>query len=521
MSKNVEIYDTTLRDGSQSEGVAFSVEDKLAIAEILDGLGFHYIEGGNPASNQKDREFFARAAKMNLKNAVLTAFGSTRRKDIKAADDANVKALIASGAKVACIFGKSSVLHVEQILQTTKEENINMIFDTVTALKQAGMRVFFDAEHYFDGFLLDSEYALSSLDAAQRAGAQRLILCDTNGGMTMEGIRDIFRQSARRFPGAVFGIHCHDDSGLGVANSVICVEEGAKQVQGTFLGIGERCGNANLSTIVPDLQVKMGYDCVSEEALANFTYAARAIAEISNMRLGNMPYVGKSAFSHKAGMHADGVLKNETSFEHVPPSTVGNERRFLLSEQMGRASLLKRIQLIAPKVDKDSPELKNLLSVIKEKEANGFHYEAADSSFELLVRKALGMYRPFFDVVSYKILDEDKSATGYTATAVVKVMVESTLTVAAAEGEGPVHALDLALGNALEKAYPVLSEVHLTDYKVRVMDSGSATAAVVRVLVTTSDSKKSWTTVGAAADIIKASFLALADAIDYKLMNNE
>lgn len=520
MALSVELFDSTLRDGAQGEGVSFSVEDKLGIVKALDELGIPYIEAGNPGSNPKDLEFFKRAHKLDLKHAQLVAFGSTRRKNCNAADDTNLKALVNAGTKAVAVFGKCWLLHVREILSTTAQENFRMISDTCRYLKEQGKTVFFDAEHFFDGYKDDPEFALSALEAADKAGADRLVLCDTNGGCMPGEIDKIMKDVCKRFPGKV-GIHTHNDRGMAVANSVVAVQAGAVQVQGTFLGFGERCGNANLSTVIPNLQLACGYPCIPQENLPRLTETARKIAEISNISIKkNEPFVGISAFAHKAGMHADGVLKLSRSFEHVSPEAVGNERRFLMSEISGRTQILEKIRKIDPGITKDSPETAKILKELKRLEQEGYQFEAADSSFEMLIRKNLGAYKPFFEMNNYKIVTGRPCEQDFSATATVKIRVGDKDQLMAAEGNGPINALDKALRAALEVFYPSLRKMRLIDYKVRVMDSKQATAAVTRVLITSTDGSRVWTTVGVSADVVEASRLALTESIEYKLIQD-
>lgn len=521
MQQVVDILDSTLRDGSQGEGIAFSVEDKLAIVRALDELGIAFIEAGNPGSNPKDLEFFKRASEMELKNAKLMAFGSTRRKGISAAEDANLKAILSADTEVVCIFGKSWKLHVTDILCTTAEENLAMIEESCRFLTEHGKRVFFDAEHFFDGYKDGRAFALSALKAAVSGGAQCLILCDTNGGAFPDEIYEITQDVVRQFPHVTVGIHTHNDRGMAVANSIMAVRAGATHVQGTYLGYGERCGNANLSTIIPNLQLKLERLCIPELNMHNLTTTARRLAEISNISLrAGEPYVGSSAFAHKAGMHADGVLKVSQSFEHINPETVGNERRFLMSEMSGRTAVLNKIHKIHPELKRDSPETLEIMKDLKELEQHGYQFEGADSSFELLIRKHTGSYRPFFELIHYRILTGRPSEEDCSASATVKVRVDGKVQLTAAEGNGPVNALDKALRAALEVFYPSLSRVRLTDYKVRVMDSKNATGAVVRVLLTSSDGRRVWTTVGVSSDVVAASWIALVDSIEYKLIKD-
>ncbi|BCI61283.1 citramalate synthase [Solibaculum mannosilyticum] len=520
MNKSLEIFDSTLRDGSQGEGISFSVEDKLAVVRLLDELGIPYIEAGNPGSNPKDMELFREVERCKLKHATLVAFGSTRRKGIRAEEDKSLNSLLEAGTSVCCIFGKSWDLHVTEILGTTLEENLNMIRESVAYLKSKGKRVFFDAEHFFDGYRHNPQFAMDALAAAVEGGAETVVLCDTNGGCFPEEIKEVTRLVVERFPEVKVGIHCHNDSGVAVAGSMAAVEAGAVQVQGTYLGFGERCGNANLSTVIANAQIKMGVQCIPEENLSGLTQTARELAEVANLQLPNTtPYVGASAFAHKAGMHADGVLKNSCSFEHVSPDVVGNERRFLMSEQTGRTAVLRRIHKLCPGLDRDSLEIRCIIDRLKQMEMEGYQFEGADASFDLVVRKELHRYSPSFELVSYKILDEQPvDDTGNSATATIKIRVNGQLSISAAEGDGPVHALDQALREALAQFYPRLEKSRLIDYKVRVMDSGDATAAVVRVLITSTDGKRVWTTVGVSADVIRASWLALVDSFEYKLI---
>ena len=521
MSK-VALFDSTLRDGSQGEGISFSVEDKLKIVRYLDTLGVKYIEAGNPGSNPKDLQFFERAKDLMLKNATLVSFGSTRRRGIKAKDDVNLQDLVKSGTKVVSIFGKSWDFHVTDIIKTTLKENLRMIEDSIRFIVDSGSEVFFDAEHYFDGYLANKEYALATLQAALDGGASTLVLCETRGGMIPSQVAAITAETARLFPSVALGIHAHDDIGCGVASSIAAVESGATQVQGTLLGFGERCGNANLASIAAILETKMKVSCLNGVNLENLTPVSRAIAEVANVRIPRgTPFIGRSAFAHKGGMHIDGVQKNPSSFEHIEPAVVGNERRLLMSEVAGRALMIKRIATIAPDLDKNDPVTAALMAELKSLEAEGYQFEGAESSFDLVIRRHLRMYRPFFTLVHFQTLGSMPYAdplSGATHQAVVKVKVGGESAITAAEGEGPVNALDKALRKVLEQFYPTLKSVHLTDYKVRVLDSGSATASKVRVLIESTDGQDSWSTIGVSKDIIEASWLALSDSIEYKLI---
>ncbi len=515
--KKIELFDSTLRDGAQSENISFSVEDKLNIVRALDALQLDFLEAGNPYSNPKDEEFFRRAGKIRLHHAKLIAFGSTRRRDVTVSEDKNCAALLEAGTDYVAIFGKSSEWQVREVLGTTAEENLHMISDTVSYLTDKGKTVFFDAEHFFDGYKQNPQYTVETLRAAFQAGAARLVLCDTNGGCFPEEIAKITASMQSLFPDCI-GIHCHNDTGCAVANTVAAVRAGAVQVQGTYLGFGERCGNTNLSTAIADLQLKLGYFCIPQKNIGRLTQTARYISEVSNMRLPHsMPYVGKCAFAHKGGMHVDGVKKNPAAFEHVDPERVGNRRQILLSEVSGRSALIAKINEFVPELSKDSPEMELLMNRLKALEYDGYQFEAATASFELVVLKELGKFTPFFELELFRIIEEQEHADRHMASAMVKLRVGDRYEMTADEGDGPVHALDRALRKALEVFYPMLAGVRLIDYKVRVMDTGKATAALVRVLIESSDGKNVWTTVGVSTDIINASIHALADSMEYKL----
>lgn len=522
MMHTIALFDSTLRDGSQGEGISFSVEDKLKVLKALDTLGVAYIEAGNPGSNPKDLEFFRRAEQLTLTHATLVAFGSTRRKKSKAADDPNLKNLVSAKTKVVSIFGKSWGLHVTDVIRTTREENLAMIRDSIQFITESGSEVFFDAEHYFDGYLDDSEYAKATLQAALDGGASTLVLCETRGGLLPSEVARITAETIKAFPGIPIGIHAHDDIGCGVASSIAAVEAGAIQVQGTLLGFGERCGNANLATVAGILGTKLAVDCLCGESLEQLTATSRQVAEIANVRItGGTPFIGKSAFAHKGGMHIDGVQKIPRSFEHIDPAQVGNERRLLMSEVAGRALMLKRIARVVPDLDKDDPVTVSLMDELKQLEAEGYQFEGAESSFDLVIRRHLKMYKPYFSLVHYQTIGSSPYAdplSDATHAAVVKVKVGGESAITAAEGEGPVNALDQALRKVLEQFYPTLKRVHLTDYKVRVLDSAGATASKVRVLIESTDGNETWTTIGVSRDIIEASWFALSDSIEYKLI---
>lgn len=518
MKQKVTIFDSTLRDGAQGSGVTFSLEDKLATVQVLDRLGVAYIEAGNPGSNPKDQEFFRRCAAMSLQNAKLTAFGSTRRKDISPEEDDNLRFLVEAGTPCCTIFGKCWDFHVDKVLETSLEENLSMIRESCRFLKEQNKEVIFDGEHFFDGWKNNREYALAALQAAIEGGADMVCLCDTNGGAFPDEVTEIVKEVISAVPVPV-AVHFHDDCGMAVANSIAGVLAGACQVQGTMLGFGERCGNANLSSVIPDLQLKLGISCVPESCLELLFHGVRELAAAANLDLPrNLPYVGKDAFSHKAGMHAAGVLKDPVSFEHINPVLVGNVRRFPASEISGRTVILEKIRRIFPECAIDSQEVVSVLEDLKSLEAEGYQFEGADASFELLVRKRMRPYPPFFKLLYYHIYTDYGESRYSGASATVKVQVGEELQLTAAEGNGPVNAMDKALRKALEVFYPVLSHVKLTDYKVRVLDTGSATAARVRVLITSTDGEEAFTTVGVSEDVVAASWRALEDSMEYLLL---
>ncbi len=515
----VEVFDSTLRDGAQAQGISFSVSDKIKITKCLDELGIDFVEAGNPGSNQKDLEFFKEASNIKFNHTKLVAFGSTRRCNIKPEDDNNLNALIDAGTDYVCIFGKTSSFHVEHIINTTLEENLIMIKDSIEYLVSKGKEVFFDAEHFFDGYKADKEYAIKALKTAEAAGASRIILCDTNGGTFPDEMKDII-DDVKKNINVKLGIHCHNDCGMAVALSVLAVKNEVYQVQGTFLGYGERCGNANLSAIIPNLELKLGYEVLPKRNISKLTSTAREVAEISNFKLQhNLPYVGSSAFAHKAGMHIDGVYKNSKSFEHINPESVGNERKFLISEVAGKSTVIAKINKIYPNISKNDKRLSEIIETIKNLEYAGYQFEGADASFELIVHKVFGNFKQFFEVVDFKTIGEGPSLEEkYSASAIIKVAVGDTLEVTAANGDGPVDALNEALRKAIGRFYPSLNNVTLSDYKVRILDGKeSATAAMTRVIIESTDGKVTWSTVGVSRDIIEASFKALIDSIEYRL----
>jgi 2-isopropylmalate synthase len=520
-NKVVEIFDSTLRDGAQGEDISFSLEDKIKVALALDEIGVSYIEAGNPGSNPKDMEFFKRMKEINLKNSKLSAFGSTRKANMKTEDDRSIKSLIDAETDVVVIFGKAWDFQVKEILKTSLEENINMIVDSIKYIKSKKREVIFDAEHFFDGYKENRKYAMEAISAAKEAGADVIVLCDTNGGAIPSEIRDISKEVVNLIGGRL-GIHCHNDIGMAISNSVMAVEAGISHIQGTFIGIGERCGNANLSSIIPTLQLKMGYEVIPKERLTELTKTARFISEISNINLlDNMPYIGASAFAHKGGMHIDAVCKVAKSYEHINPEVVGNDRRVLVSEVSGKSTILKEIQKIFPNIKRESDEVEKVTNRLKELEYEGYKFEGAEGTVELLIRKIIGKYKPFFKLNHFKTIGEQPWNNGnFTSTALINITVDGKNKMTAAEGDGPVNALDKALREALESFYPQLEEVRLVDYKVRVLDSESATGAKVRVLIESTDGVENWSTVGVSRDVVQASWIALVDSLEYKLIKD-
>ncbi|MFA5113976.1 MAG: citramalate synthase [Candidatus Margulisiibacteriota bacterium] len=514
----VKLFDTTLRDGAQTEGISFSLEDKLKIAKLLDELGVHYIEGGWPGSNPKDIEFFKAIKDVKLKNAKIVAFSSTRRPGVKVEDDKNIVTLLAAETPAVSIFGKSWDFHVTDALKTTLAENLLMISETIAFAKKAGKEVIFDAEHFFDGYKANPEYALKVLKTAEAAGADVLCLCDTNGGtLAFEGQKIIGEVKGKvKKP---LGIHAHNDSECAVSLSGMAVYCGCTHVQGTINGLGERCGNANLCSIIPLLKLKVKADCVSDEQLTKLTEISRHIAEIANLpQSAHQPYVGRSAFSHKGGIHVSAVVKHPGTYEHVKPELVGNERRVTISELSGVSNLLVKAEEYGVNLKKEAPETKELIKTLKELENQGYSFEEGEGSFELMLKKAVGKYEPYFTLEEFKVNSQKEASKLFNSSAHVKVSVRGKHYDASGEGDGPVNALDTALRKVLENIYPAVKEMKLTDYKVRVLDSAAGTAARVRVIVESADEKDVWNTVGVSTNVIEASWLALVDAIEYKLM---
>jgi 2-isopropylmalate synthase len=511
----IALFDTTLRDGTQSEGLSLSVEDKIKIARLLDGFGVRYIEGGYPGANPKDEEFFRRASELNLKQARLTAFGSTRRTGSTAATDANLQALVKAGTPAVAIFGKAWLLHVTDVLKTTPEDNLAMISDSVSFLKQHGLEVIFDAEHFFDGFRADRSYALAAVHAAAQAGADWIAFCDTNGGNLPSTVAEIVREAARILT-VPLGIHAHNDSDLAVANSLAAVEAGCTMVQGTLNGWGERCGNANLMSVIPALQLKMGLRCIPEENMERLTEISRTASEIANLRpRAHAPYVGASAFAHKAGAHVAAVAKSPVTFEHIQPETVGNSRRIVVSELSGRGNIRMRAAELGVELRGNEAQL---VARIKDLENQGYQFEAAEGSLELMLRRTQPGYSEPFEVLDVVVISERRSGSDMFIEATVKIKVGDEVSHVVAEGSGPVDAMDRAFHKALDLHFPILRQIHLCDFKVRILDPESATAAKTRVLVESNLGTDRWSTIGVSQNIIEASCEALKDALELPLV---
>jgi len=517
----IELYDTTLRDGSQGEGINFSLADKLQLTQRLDQLGFEFIEGGYPASNEKDLQYFVEVARLNLKHARIAAFGMTRRRGIRAADDTGLRALLNAQTSVITIVGKGSAFQAIEVLRTTREENLAMITDSIALLRDAGRTVIFDAEHLFDGWKADAEYTLSVLRTAVEAGATRVVLCDTNGGSMPEEIAAITKAIVAALPVPV-GIHCHNDCDLAVGNSLAAVDAGATQVQGTINGFGERCGNADLISVAANLACKkQGYEVLAtRDNVRHLTELSRYVYETVNMNFrSNQPFVGKSAFAHKGGMHVSGIARNPSSYEHIDPELVGNERRVLVSELSGRSNIVARTG--RHNVPSDSKVNERILAKVVSLENFGYQFEAADGSFDLLVRKCMEKFQPHFELLKYHVNVETLAGEQTTTLATVKIKVGDQIRHEVAEGDGPVNALDAAMRKALNGSFPNLAKLRLVDYKVRVINSQAATAAGVRVVIESQDEDDVWGTVGVSENIIEASWIALADSFEYKLYKDE
>jgi 2-isopropylmalate synthase len=516
------IYDTTLRDGAQREGISFSVSDKLKITKRLDAFGIDYIEGGWPGSNPKDIEYFRKVRQLDLKHAKISAFSSTRRAGIRIQDDLNIQALLAAETEVVTIFGKSWDFHVTEAISTTLDENLAMIRDTVTYFKEKGREVIYDAEHFFDGYHYNPEYAMATISAAEEAGADLVVLCDTNGGLMPFTLQRVL-QAVKSNTKTKLGIHTHDDAGMAVANSIIAAEMGIDQIQGTINGYGERCGNANLCSVIPNLQLKLNTLVVHPEQLEELTCMSRFVAELANLSpQEQQPYVGDNAFAHKGGIHVDAVLKHAHTYEHIQPELVGNKRQVLLSELSGKSNVLYKAREHDIDLSKETPQTKAVLEKLKELEYQGYQFEGAEASFELLIWKEFKIHKRLFELVGVRTIVEKRGENGnIISEATVKVRIGDQEFLTAGEGNGPVHALDQALRKALEQVYPKIRHFHLVDYKVRVLDGKDGTGAGVRVLIETRDErkKKSWGTVGVSPNIIEASWQALVDSVEYGLMS--
>ena len=512
------LYDTTLRDGTQREGISLSVDDKLKITRKLDEFGIHYIEGGWPGSNPKDVEYFRRVKSLDLKNAKVTAFGSTRRKNTRPEDDINLKLLIDAETPVVTLVGKSWDLHVEDVLEASMEENLAMIGESVAYCKSKGREVVYDGEHFFDGYKANPEYAIATIKTAVVNGADSVVLCDTNGGALPWEVEEVMNEvRAAVGPRIQIGIHTHDDGDLGVANTLAAVKAGAVQVQGTINGYGERVANANLCSVIPDIQLKMGLQCVPDEKLKDLTELSRYVAEVANLEHDDhFPFVGSSAFAHKGGIHVAAMLKNQWSYQHIDPTLIGNEQRSVVSELSGRGNLVDKAQQFG--LNTESLDLKAVLKQIKELEAGGFTFEGAEASVEMMLRRTHPAYVPSFEVQDYSVTVQQRRRKGLSAEAIVKVRVGPKRMHTVAEGNGPVNALDAALRKALVDVYPQLSALKLADYKVRILDGENATAATTRVLIESRFGNQTWSTVGASTNIIEASWRALTDSMEYALI---
>lgn len=522
MKSRIAVYDTTLRDGAQAEGVSFSGSAKLKLVRELDRFGVDYIEGGYAGSNEKETAFFADVRRMELEHAEIVAFGSTRRARVRACDDAFLAGVLSAETGTVAVFGKAWTLHVKDVLRVSRAENLAMISDSVAYLKERRRRVFFDAEHFFDGYKEDPEYALSALEAAVRAGADAVVLCDTNGGCLPNEVYAM-TSAVRETLKVPLGIHAHNDAGVGVANTLEAVRAGAVQVQGTVNGIGERCGNADLCSILPGLCLKMGYACAPSAHLFKLRALSLAVDGLINARPNDKaPYVGRSAFSHKAGQHVNAVRKNPATFEHVPPDRLGNERRILVSELSGQSNVLLKAVEIGAGARTSPQEAQRVLAALKELENKGYAFEAADASFRILIKKVLQQHKPFFELEGFRVVVEKRAQNEpCLSEATVKVRLNREVEHTVAEGDGPVNALDGALRKALTRFYPAIAQVFLTDFRVRILDPAEATAATTRVLIESSDGTDTWSTVGVSENIIEASWEALVDSVEYKLFKEE
>jgi len=513
---SVEVYDTTLRDGTQMEGMSLSCDDKLRIAERLDELGVTFIEGGWPGSNPKDVEFFERSRDLAWKSVAVAAFGSTCRAGLRAEDDVQLQTLLAAETPVCTIFGKTWDMHVTEVLRTNLEENLRMIEESVAFLSKSGRRLIYDAEHFFDGYKADSGYAIETLRAAAQGGAETLVLCDTNGGSMPWEVEEILKAVRATLPEARLGIHAHNDGECGVANSVAAIRAGASHVQGTINGYGERCGNANLCAIIPDVELKLGLTCLPEGGLEKLYDLSHFVAEIANLSPNDhAAYVGRSAFAHKGGVHVAAIRRHPESYEHVDPKLVGNESRVVVSELSGRSNVMSKAEELGLEVSSDHGS--RVLARVKELEAQGFAYEAAEASFALLMARDREGYEPPFEVLDFQVSVGRRRGAGMVSEATVKVQIGDDVILTAGEGNGPVSALDAALRKALRPFFPRVAEMHLSDYKVRILDGRSGVAATTRVLIDSQSAHDTWSTVGASHNIIEASLQALVDSIEYGL----
>jgi len=518
----IRIYDTTLRDGSQAEEISFSVEDKVRIAQKLDDLGIHYIEGGWPGSNPKDLQFFQEVKSVSLSHAKIAAFGSTSRADTVPQKDPNIQALIQAGTEVVTIFGKAWDRHPIEALKITLDQNLEIIHGSIQFLKGRVGEVIFDAEHFFDGYKNNPGYALSALKAAQEAKADWIVLCDTNGGTLPDEIQSVVREVRKKIT-VPLGIHVHNDSEMAVANTILAVKEGVGMVQGTMNGYGERCGNANLCSIIPNLKLKMGVDCITDHQLRKITEVSRFVSELANLPHNKyLPYVGESAFAHKGGVHVSAIRKSDATYEHISPERVGNHQRVLISDLSGESNILYKAAEFKIDIESKDPKIRQILDDLKRLESQGFQFEGAEGSFEILIKKALGQHKRFFELMGFRVIVEKKTEEeAPLSEATIMVRVGDRVEHTAAVGNGPVSALDHAIRKALEKIYPELKEVKLLDYKVRILSTKDGTGAQTRVLIESGDGRSKWGTVGVSENIIEASWQALVDSIDYKLLKEE
>ena len=519
--KKIFIYDTTLRDGSQTEGISYSLQDKIDIAKKLDSFGVDFIEGGWPYSNPKDQQLFKYFKKNPLKNSKLLPFGSTAHPANPASKDKNLISLVESGTEYVTIFGKTWDLHVKEVLKIELDENVKIVYDSVKFLSQKGKKVFYDAEHFFDGYKANPKYALETVAAAKKAGAELIIFCDTNGGTLPWEIEKIAKDVKDKLSLGEFGMHCHNDLGLGVANSLVGVGKGCVQIQGTINGYGERCGNADLISIIGILQLKMNHKIAPAAKIKELVKLSHYVSEVSNLAQNSgHPFVGKSAFAHKGGVHIDAVIKNPAAYEHTSPAVVGNVSRFVVSELAGKSTLVAKAKELEFNLDKKSDKAKEIHKLIQQLENQGYQFEAAEGSFKLLLNKNLKQHKKFFDLLGFKVSVEKGRNNKLISEATVKLKINGKIEDTVAEGDGPVNALDSALRKALLKSYPNISQMHLTDFKVRVLDEKGGTAAKVRVLIKSQDDKDSWSTIGVSENIIQACWQALADSVEYKLFKD-